>query len=171
MSELEELQAKLALIQGPDGLSAFEVDVANLETQLQKQITLAQGQLQGLGIVKRLLAAHKKHWGLGPSLPEPEVVPETPASQEPNPVEKERLARLAAGNCIHRARGGKWCERKLKTKAEQASGYCETHMHEIGLLTSEKPARGEIGGKPVTERPEPPADACKKRSKKTFRSR
>lgn len=150
MSEasLEELEKRLSTLTGPDGIAAFEADLAKLKTNLKEQISVCNAQIQALGIVERLLGAHKQAWGLTPAAEVKEVL-QTSAVEPTAPVMSEECReRLSKRLCIFRSRDKKWCARKLTTKAEQSTGYCRVHMDEMGI----EPPKPEKTTKKVSQK-------------------
>lgn len=138
-----DLTTKLATITGPDGIDAFENDIEKLEQSLKQQITTVQGQLQAITIVKRLLIAHKKAWGLLPPDAEKQQTVKIDITQPDETIlHKEIQERIANKQCIYRTKDKKWCSRILKTKAEQRSGYCATHMRELGIKSEPVTKKG-----------------------------
>lgn len=44
-----------------------------------------------------------------------------------DPINEEKERRRLEGLCTFRARGGKWCVKKLRSKAQKESGRCKEH--------------------------------------------
>lgn len=145
----EEAQKILSQLRGPDGIPAFRAAVAE-ELEKRKTIIVAvQGEIKAYTTVLRLIDTLA---GLANGQPQgdPTVYPRD-ASQDPVlygavPDEAdahvvEREERVKDGRCLYKApstEGGKWCARKLRTKAEKEIGYCKTHAEHLGIELKKK---------------------------------
>lgn len=127
------LTDKFKSLADEEACQAFEADLDKFEKNLQQQISVIQGQMQAVAVVKRLLKAHKQVRTTNTETREKEEY--TPiASKE----DEERLKRLKNNSCTFKDRKpphgtGKWCERKLRSKKEKENGYCTIHQKVLGL--------------------------------------
>jgi len=133
----EQALEKLGNMSSFDLLNALSQDIDKSIVSTKDQISVLQGQVRGFQMVKRMLEAIKNtHGSRGPE-PSPASLSSEAA---PNPVadafDKEKAERIAKNQCTFKtckAEGGKWCQRKLKTKEEKSKGYCSVHLTKLGL--------------------------------------
>lgn len=136
MSDYSPEQAKeiLEKITGPEGLAALSAEVKRSIENRKVMRSKIDGEIAAFENMSRLLEILLVKWGLKEgeikekSIEEPKKV---------NDFNEEKEQRIKDNKCLFRSepnKGKKWCERKLRTKAEKESGYCKIHMRELGLL-------------------------------------
>jgi hypothetical protein len=104
--------------------STIEARKTQLES-FKKRVTHMEGEIQALIAVKSTMESR---------VAEASAPPPAPVVHEPTEFEKEVERRKAEGVCTFKSRiseGGKWCEKKLRSKAQKESGYCKSCMEEV----------------------------------------
>lgn len=133
-TSLNSLTDKFKSLANEESCQAFEADLDKFEKNLQQQISVIQGQMQAVSVVKRLLKAHKQVRTTNTETKEKEEY--TPITSK---EDEERLKRLKNNSCTFKDRKpphgtGKWCGRKLRSKKEKEAGYCSIHQKTLGLI-------------------------------------
>lgn len=127
-----EQAAQVAVeLRGADALKTLKEEIWQAVRNREAQINLIQGELKAYKTVLRIINAINTQGAAPPTEPSAPLPPAAPP--ELSPEVKERIA---AGKCSFKAKksaGGKWCQRKLKTKIERSCGYCEIHMNALGI--------------------------------------
>lgn len=126
----------IAKITGPQGLDCFSDEIEKAITGRRSQIDAINGEIHAYKTVLRIISSLKVQWGLIEDAKK-EPVAEEPQAPSNKSVQLDTVLkrRLLDHKCTYRAFDTKkWCERPLKTKEEQSSGYCRIHMQELQLI-------------------------------------
>lgn len=140
-------------VTGKDGIAALRRQVEEDIGQAQKGLAALQVQIGYAKNVLRHISALEVQAGLR----EPPTAPPTQQPQaEPSPSQKkgappnvtagdvqkagamilppEVVERITKGLCVFKAqKTKKWCARKLRSKRQKETGYCQVHMTELGM--------------------------------------
>lgn len=130
-------------ITGPEGIQSLRTEVRNSITNREHLKSKIDGEINAFKNMLRLLDVLVVKWGLENPNQTPQENTHTETVQKiSDEFSKEKEKRIKDGKCLYKASptagDGKWCQRKLRTKAEKEAGYCKTHMRELGLLGDEE---------------------------------
>ena len=125
-------------LSGPEGVIALMEQLNQREHNIRNQISQLGGALAELGAMKRLILGVASRWGLEGlpgTAPAPQPSSENLPTATPPSDDKALLAkRIAEGFCTFKSIETKrFCDRALRSKKEQACGYCKPHMKVVGI--------------------------------------